>query len=278
MSSKVVVVTGANKGLGYEIVKKLAKEGQFKPILAGRQPALVTEAQQKLKAEGLEVETIHIDLNNLETAKQAAAQLKEKYGKIYALVNNAAVLNGPGDDFGSQADGAIEVNYFGTSAVTHAFLPILEEGGRIVFMSSRLGDFAHLSAELLAEFKKPELTEDELTGLARRFVSSAKAGTYKADGWPVTQETIDGYRVTKIVTTTFARILAREHPNLVVVSVCPGWCKTDMGSDNAPGTAESGADTAVWTLSADGLESGKFYGERQVIIPEGCGPNEMKLD
>jgi len=89
-SQKVALVTGANKGLGFETARQLAQQG-IKVLLGARDEKRGKEAESKLKQEGLDVEFVLIDLNDAETHKAAATYIDKKFGKLDILVNNAAI-------------------------------------------------------------------------------------------------------------------------------------------------------------------------------------------
>jgi len=142
---KVALVTGANKGIGYELCRNLVQAGHF-VLLAARNEILGLEAIERLKQEGAEtVRFIEIDTTRQETVTAAAKQIADTFGQLDVLVNNAGI-NVEGDGPPSGADLAavqkvLDTNFVGTLRVTQAMLPLLKKApsGRIVNVSSELG-------------------------------------------------------------------------------------------------------------------------------------------
>lgn len=135
--AKIVLITGANKGIGFGITKHLGLSG-WKVIVGARDEKRAEEAIGKLKADGVDVlGWVNIELSNLTSIEQAAKEVEEKYPELSLLVNNAGI---PGDMNVKSVDTEIsdiketlEVNFIGTFALTKALIPLLEKNkGRIV--------------------------------------------------------------------------------------------------------------------------------------------------
>jgi NAD(P)-dependent dehydrogenase (short-subunit alcohol dehydrogenase family) len=236
---KIALITGANKGIGFEICRQLGKLG-FTVLVAARDKKRGLAAAERLKAEGIDAHPMILDVTHEPSIRRAALFLGQEYGRLDVLVNNAGIMpdmsltaaNTPPDIL----HGVFEANFFGAVAVTQAMLPLLRqsEAARIVNMSSSLGSLTLASdpASGMADFK------------------------YLA------------YDASKTALNSFTVHLAwelRDTP-IKVNSACPGWVKTDMGGDQAPGTVQQGADTPVWlaTLPADG-PSGGFFNSRKPV-------------
>lgn len=143
-AEKVALVTGANKGIGFELARQLGRHG-MSVLLGARNTKLGQEAAQKLTSEGLDTHALHIDLNQLETIDEAAKQIEKQYGRLDVLINNAGIAD-PADGPPSTASleavrRVFDTNLFGTLAVTQAMLPLVRRApaGRIVNVSSGLG-------------------------------------------------------------------------------------------------------------------------------------------
>ncbi|WP_413624377.1 SDR family oxidoreductase [Luteibacter sp. Lutesp34] len=144
-SQKVALVTGATRGIGYETVRQFAEAG-VTTLLAGRDPARTKAAADKLKAEGLPVEPIALDVTDAGTIQKAAAEVKARFGKLDILVNNAGIIvddlaKAPSEQSLDAWRETFETNLFAVVAVTQAFLPLLKAApaARIVNVSSILG-------------------------------------------------------------------------------------------------------------------------------------------
>ncbi|HHO57612.1 MAG TPA: SDR family NAD(P)-dependent oxidoreductase [Oceanithermus profundus] len=227
METKVALVTGSNRGIGFEVVRKLARHG-YRVALAARRRAAAEEAAGRLSAEGLEVWPLELDVSDDASVQAARRLVEERLGRLDALVNNAGVLSGddrrlPGLEVPVEVVRAtFEVNTFGPLRVTQAFAPLLvRQGGNVVNVSSIMGQLASAGPGYLA------------------------------------------YRSSKAALNMITRVLAAElAPHGVRVNaVHPGWIRTRMGGPEAPGRPEEGAEPIVGlaTLGPDG-PSGGFFG------------------
>jgi len=230
---KIALVTGANKGIGYEIAKGLARQ-QMTVLLGCRDLARAETAAGQLAQEGLSAIPVHLDVTRAETITSAAAQIDRAHGKVDILVNNAGIAREwqfkPSQVNLGLVKEIYETNLFGPMAVLQAFLPLLlrSPGARIVNVSSSLGSLA--------------LTSDP--------------------GSPLSQLPCLGYSSSKAalnaVTVQFANEL-RGTP-VKVNAVCPGYVATDLNGHSGPRTPEQGARIAIEmaTLPQDGPTGGYF--------------------
>jgi NAD(P)-dependent dehydrogenase (short-subunit alcohol dehydrogenase family) len=143
-TGKIALITGANKGIGYEVARQLAASG-CTILIGARSQILGEEAAAKLGAEDLDVQYVSIDLDNPATIAAAARKIDADFGRLDILINNAGIAaRGDGSPSASSLE-AIErdfrVNFIGTVAVTQAMLPLLRKAhsARIVNVSSGLG-------------------------------------------------------------------------------------------------------------------------------------------
>jgi len=143
-SKKIALVTGANKGIGFEVARQIAASDCI-VLLGARNEALGEEAVTKLKHEGGDVRYLAIDLTNPATIAAAANRIQADFGLLDILVNNAGIIvPGDGPPSGSALDAiekTVRVNFIGSVAVTQAMLPLLRKApsARIVNVSSGLG-------------------------------------------------------------------------------------------------------------------------------------------
>lgn len=148
MSTTVVLITGANQGLGFECVKKLAAEQPNYHILLGsRNAQRGTDAAAKVTklAPGSQVEPIQLDITDDESIAKAAKYVEDKFGRLDVLFNNAAISKAPGKSFRDEMNEILNTNTTSAACMTEAFLPLLKKAPvpRLVFMSSGLGSAAH---------------------------------------------------------------------------------------------------------------------------------------
>lgn len=144
MTKKVALVTGANKGIGFEVARGLGKAGHT-VLLGARNGAAGEKATSQLRAEGLDVYFVELDVSRIDTINAAAARISKEYGRLDALVNNAGILDPEDGPPGSVSiDGlrrVMETNFIGAAAVAQKMLPLLRAASapRIVNVSSGLG-------------------------------------------------------------------------------------------------------------------------------------------
>ncbi len=232
---EIVLVTGANKGIGFEIVRALAKSGMH-VILGARNPERGRKAQSDLKSEGLEVDLLELDLADSSSIEKAVQSLEQNYERLDVLINNAGILHreeGLGNSTVLGVPSSIlretfETNFFGLIDLTQRLVPMLKksENGQIVNVSSILGSLQ----------------------IALERESQGPSGTPFA------------YNASKAAVNSFTIHLAGAlRPfGIRVNSVHPGWVKTDMGSEQAPLSIEEGAKTIVDLVLSDSNSTSKF--------------------
>jgi NAD(P)-dependent dehydrogenase (short-subunit alcohol dehydrogenase family) len=232
-AKKIALITGANKGLGFEMARQLGKQGVI-VVLAARDRQKGEEAAAKLRDEGMDVHFLKLDKND---RAAAAAFLEKQFGHLDILINNAGISaeplgsGKPSTTTDETIHRTFETNFFAPVALTQALLPLLKksDAGRIVNMSSILG-----SLTLHADPKSP--------------IYDFKSLSYDAS---------------KAALNSFTIHLAHElkDTNIKVNSAHPGWVKTDMGTDAAPMEIPEGAKTGVQLalLTDDGPTGGYFH-------------------
>ena len=236
-TKKIALITGANKGIGFETARQLAQQGVL--VLLGARDAAKGEAAAKLlAAEGLSVRAVKIDVDNRADHAAIAALIEKEYGVLDILVNNAGIMRDtfPGANETSTTSDAVlrdtfETNFFAVVALTQTLLPLVRKSvaGRIVNLSSILGSLS----------------------------------LHATPGSPIYDAKLFAYNTSKAALNSFTIHLAHElaGTNIKVNSAHPGWVKTDMGSDAAPMETVDGAKTGVWlaTLPESGPTGGYFH-------------------
>lgn len=250
----IALVTGANRGIGLEVARELAGRG-LRVILTSRDPAQGQEAAETLAGEGLDAVAYQLDVANPTSIAALAERVRGDWGHINALINNAGVAL---DGFDARVvQETLDVNFFGAMRVTDALLPLITEHGRIVMVSSGMGELSCVSPALRARFEAADLTREELVALMRSFERDVREGRHAGQGWPSS-----AYRVSKLGLNAFTRILGRalQGTSILVNAVCPGWVRTDMGGPSASRSVEEGAETIVWAaLLPENGPSGGFF-------------------
>jgi len=254
---KVAVVTGSNKGIGFAIVRALCKKFDGDVYLTSRDEGRGKDAVETLKKEGLNPKFHILDIGNEETVVNLRDFLKEKYGGIDVLVNNAGIAfkQGATESMGVQAEVTLGTNYWANKRTCEILFPILNPGARVVNVSSSLGFLGLIGAksgdkakaeELRRILGSPNLSVETLDGLMKNFVETAKAGTHGDHGWPDST-----YVVSKIGWSALSRIQHRmleDDPrgDIVVTHVHPGYVDTDMSSHRGTLTIDRGAESSVY--------------------------------
>ena len=226
----VIVVTGGNRGIGFEICRQLANRGA-QVILTARKADACREAVETLAAQKLTARFHPLDVTSSDSGGALRDFLEHTFGRLDALVNNAGIITddeAPGLDVKLCTGRAtLETNTLGPLHLSQTLVPLLKRSraARIVNMSSGMGALSDMS------------------------------GGYAA------------YRISKAALNAVTGILAAELRGAIAVnSMCPGWVRTDMGGANAERDVSRGADTAVWlALDAPQDLSGKFLRDRKVI-------------
>lgn len=270
-STKVAVVTGSNKGIGFAIVRGLCKQFNGTVYLTARNEQLGLAAVKELEKEGLKPKFHQLDITDKNSISKFATYIKEKYGGLDLLVNNAgfAFKVAATEPFSEQAEVSLNINYWGTQYVCDAFFPILRDHARVVNVSSFVSKIAldkcsdKLKAELLGL-----KTIGELNTYMKKFVDAAKNNCHEKDGWPSS-----AYGISKTGVTLMSMIQQvdldkdKTKKDIIVNACCPGYVDTDMSSHKGTKTIDEGADTPLYLalLPANSTDPrGKFVSDRLV--------------
>ncbi|XP_004634412.1 carbonyl reductase [NADPH] 1 [Octodon degus] len=270
--TRVALVTGGNKGIGFAITRDLCRRFPGDVMLTARDEARGLAAVQQLQAEGLSPRFHQLDIDDLQSIRALRDFLRKEYGGLDVLVNNAGIAFKMADPtpFPIQAEVTMKTNFFGTRDVCTELLPLIKPQGRVVNVSSSvsLSALKKCSPELQQKFRSETITEEELVGLMNKFVEDTKNKVHEKEGWPNT-----AYGVSKIGVTVLSRIHARKlseerkGDRILLNACCPGWVRTDMAGPLATKSPEEGAETPVYLAllppDAEGPH-GQFVQEKRV--------------
>lgn len=233
----IALVTGANKGIGLETCRQLARR-ETTVVMGARDMKKGREAADALKSEGLTAEPVQLDVTRADHIAQVVAFIETRFGRLDILVNNAGMIHPDEPMFANSAERVslqalretFEVNFFGQVALTQALLPLIKKspGGRIVNVSSVLGSLT--------------LHSDE----------SSQATQVKPLAYDASKTALNQFTV---------HLAASLNKTPIKVNAAhPGWVKTDLGSQRAPMKVEDGAKTTVRLamIGPDG-PTGKFF-------------------
>ena len=224
----VAVVTGAYRGLGLETCRQLGRRG-YTVILTARQEKEGRAAAETLRGEGSDVQFHRLDVTDEASIQQMVSYLRKTFGRLQVLVNNAGIFPDPSPDSGKHGvfeaalesvRAGFETNTLGPLRLCQALVPLMEGSGRVVNVSSGMGQLSEMNGCCPAY----RLSKTALNAVTRIFADELKSR------------------------------------NIKVNAVCPGWVRTDMGGPNAELSVEEGARGIVWaaTLPEDGPSGGFF--------------------
>ena len=236
---KTVLITGANKGIGFETVRQLAQLGYF-VYLGSRDKIKGLDALEKLKALGTNnVDYVEIDVTDIDSIKKAKQELESKIDVLDVLINNAGISGGQPQNMSSleieNLRKVFDSNFFGAVQTTQEFIPLLKKSGepRIVNVSSGLGSLAVHSTTQNLNFAL-----------------------------------YDAYSCSKTALNAFTVMLANEYSdaNFKINSVTPGYTATDLNQHKGTQTVEQGAKVIVKYATVDNSgPTGKFLKEDDEI-------------
>jgi NAD(P)-dependent dehydrogenase (short-subunit alcohol dehydrogenase family) len=239
-TAKIALVTGANKGIGYEVARQIGAAG-FTVLIGARNHAAGEQAAAKLTAEGLTVRLLAIDISDHASVASAAATITSEFGRLDILVNNAGISDrGDGSPSSAGLDAVertMRTNFLGAVAVTQAMLPLLRKSpaGRIVNVSSGLGSL-----------------------------------TQNGDpAFPYAAVKYLGYSASKAALNMLTVQLAYElrDTNIKVNSADPGYTATDLNGHSGPQTIPEGAaETIRLALLPDDGPTGS-YSDGSGVVP-----------
>ncbi len=238
-TKKVALITGANKGLGFETARQLGKQG-VTVLIGARDEKRGAEAEAKLKSENFDAQFVHLDVNDTATHETARRFIETNYGKLDILINNAAIVVESTEKASElsleKLRQTFDTNFFGVVAVTQTFLPLIKksDGGRIVNVSSGLGSLTNNSDPNWAFYPVKPLA----------------------------------YNSSKTALNAFTVILAHElkDTNIKVNSADPGYTATDLNHNSGTKTVAEGASIIadLATLPESGA-TGSYFDDQGVL-------------
>jgi NAD(P)-dependent dehydrogenase (short-subunit alcohol dehydrogenase family) len=230
MERRIALVTGGNRGIGYEICKELAHVGCH-VILTSRNEEDGRRAVAKLDS-GDKIVFRKLDITDIEEIEALRDWIVDTYGRLDILINNAGVYLDEGVsvfDVGEKTmRDSLEVNFYGAFHLCRAFVPVMRKNGygRIVNVSSGYGAMSEMGGQFAA------------------------------------------YRISKAALNALNLIIAHElrDNNIKVNAVCPSWVNTEMGGSMAPVSPETAAkDIVYFAMLEEGGPSGGFFRFRKPI-------------
>ncbi|KAM4105115.1 hypothetical protein ACJW30_06G208600 [Castanea mollissima] len=292
-ATRYAVVTGSNKGIGFETVRQLASKG-VKVVLTARDEKKGLEAVQKLKDSGLsDLVLFHqLDVGNPANIASLADFINTRFGRLDILVNNAGIVGATVDFHDSSRSinanavvqetpstepkkpiqtyesvkACVETNYYGAKKTSEALIPLLQlsDSPRIVNVSSSAAKFVvDIPNELVrGVFTDPKnLTEENVEEVLSEFLKDFKEGSLETKGWGHSS----AYVLSKAALNAYTKILAKRYPSFCINCVCPGFVKTDINWNTGKVPVEEGAAHPVrLALLPKGGPSGLFFVQQEL--------------
>ncbi|CAF1293161.1 unnamed protein product [Adineta steineri] len=271
---RIILVTGANKGVGFWIVKKLVEEKSSHEetvvLLGSRDVKRGQDALIKLGSPS-NVFLLQLDTSSLESIVRVTNEIQQKYaGQLDVIINNAGIsVKEVSVDAARQT---FATNYYGVKLLNEHLLPFLREHGRIINVSSQIGPMTlyETSKNIQEKYTASTLTLTELDSLVEDFIASIKTNTLDAAGYSI-KSCSPIYGMSKAALNALTQVEMRQWKNmknLLIVSVTPGFCATDI-NNNAPDArpVEFGADSILHAVNSplSELENGAFYRDGELL-------------
>ncbi len=228
---KIALVTGANRGIGFEICRQLADK-EFEVLLTARDQTEGEKALNELMKKSKSIRFHVLDVSDSNSRENISEFVEKEYGRLDVLINNAGILIDSGTSAANiplqTIRDTFEINFLGPLALCQLFLPLMQHNdyGRIVNVSSGMGAMNEMGAGNTA------------------------------------------YRISKTTLNALTIILSKENnsPNILINAMCPGWVRTRMGGNGAPRSVVDGAKTAVWlSMLPKNGPTGKFFRDNREI-------------
>jgi NAD(P)-dependent dehydrogenase (short-subunit alcohol dehydrogenase family) len=265
---KIILVTGGNRGIGYEICRQLDALGH-KVILGSRD---VEKGEKAAQALGGNVLVSQLDVRDEASILRTFEMVSGTFGKLDVLINNAGINKSSEEHKNAllrSVKDFMEAHIYGAKQLNKAILPTLRKAGLIA---------PNPVAGTVSMDEVKTITETNFYGAWRMIQVFLPLLRQSDDGriinvstgmgaWETLDGDYPGYRMSKVSLNALTVMLARELKDdaIRVNAMCPGWVRTGMGGPNAPRTVEQGADTAVWLATEMDIPTGKFFRDRKVI-------------
>lgn len=256
---RVILVTGANKGIGYECVKQLSLLLPNATILLGTrtldngEQAITRMRADRVGSSFDNVHAIVVDVTDSESIDRAVGSVKSMYGGLDILIQNSGISNVDGN---GAHPAVLDVNVDGARAVIESFVPIMPPAtGLVVLVSSTVGTYAaytlpselqHILVDEPASLSWPQLQSLRDDWLA---YFNNRPSRYQ---WTPRADLLGHYQTSKTLVNAYARMRAAQHGQPKLVLVCPGFCATDLNSHLGTDPPSKGALSVMWPIFNSG--------------------------
>jgi len=232
---KIALISGSHKGLGLAIARAMARSGEYVVIISSRKYLNAQRSKSQLESEGLFVHACQLDVDDDASVEACMSYIEHTFGRLDVLVNNAGVY--PHHNMGEASLQSVDFNVLLATINTNALGMLrLTRACLLLMRRNDYGRIVNVSSEM------------------------ASMGQMSFDAYPLAPS----YRCSKVLMNALTQLLAREleGSDILVNAYSPGWMNTDMGGEQAPYSADEGAETALYLAALpSGSPSGEFYAE-----------------
>lgn len=251
MSKKVAVVTGANKGIGFEVVKGLLQKFDGVVYLTSRDVGRGKAAVEELNKLGLHPEYHQLDVSDTESVKKFADHIRNTHGGIDILINNAAVLNNDYKYYFNYEESKyiLDINFYSILTIEEIIYPLVRNNGRILNISSDCGHLSNLRNKIwIDKFTKTDFTKNDILEFVSWFLEKIKNGTWKDE--ELAEGRIAAYKISKMALSALTILQQKDlaSRNISVNSVHPGFVRTDMTKGGGFFSSEESTKTLLYLV------------------------------
>ena len=262
---RIVLVTGSNRGIGYEAVKYLSQQlPHAKILLSSRSVDSGNAAVKKMQAEApnhdfSNVEVIQLDITDSESLANAVQTVQQKYGQLTDLLHNTGIADVKGD---LHTPAILDVNVRCAKDTVEAFLPIIPaKTGRISLVSSQVGAWYAAAADPELQGRLNDVSKNDYTTIAKLindWIAFSQGEPSELKWNPPNDMLSSAYGASKALVTAWVRHFAQTETKVPIAIDCPGYCQTELTGGQGTRSAAQGAWSVAWPLLND-FESGHFY-------------------
>ncbi|XP_068621367.1 carbonyl reductase [NADPH] 3-like [Battus philenor] len=270
MSTRVAVVTGSNKGIGFAIVEGLCRRFKGVVYLTSRDETRGRAAVAELNKRGLKPEYHQLDVVDRNSVARFGEHLKQQHGGIDILINNAAIANSV-ELYNSYEENKeiVEINYKSILLMQEYIFPLVRNNGRILNISSDCGHLSNLRNNYwIDRLSDKNLTMQDINEFVEWFLESCRTGSFKREDF-ADEGTIAAYRVAKVALSAATMLQQKEleERNISVNSMHPGLVRTDMTGGVGFYSAAEAADTPLYLVldAPQSLKGAYIWYDRKVL-------------
>lgn len=270
MATKVAVVTGSNKGIGFAIVKGLLTRYDGVVYLTSRSEERGRTAVAHLNKLGFKPEYHQLDVTDRNSVLRFCKHVKRTHGGIDILINNAAIANSA-ELYNSheENEGIININYKSIIIIQELLFPLVRDNGRILNISSDCGHLSNIRNKYWIErLSRKDFTVNDINEFVEWYLNASKNRSFKNEEL-ADDATVAAYRVAKVALSAITILQQKElgGRNISVNSMHPGLVRTDMTQGVGFYSADQAAETPIYLVldAPQDLKGAYVWFDRKVL-------------